>query len=290
MLAVKLEKLHFEYGRTPVFTDLSLDIPQGAFCALVGRNGSGKSTLMKMMARLAHPQRGALRVLGIETDRDAATLLGSIGYVSESLTFTFPHLFEEILPIFRCTFGDWDLALERKLLAVFELDKKRSFLELSRGQRMLFCFMLAACHRPRLYLIDEITSVLDPYNRKVVLDHIASDVKKGATAILATNIVGEIEGYADRIIYLEGKASAVSGSLSDFCENFIKFFTERELNADLRKKLDASLVGSEGDNLTYISKCTNRGAIIAAGFTTANQGVLPLEAFIYLSQEEERNK
>jgi ABC-type multidrug transport system ATPase subunit len=288
MLAAKLENLQFQYGKFLVFDGLTMQVPRGSFCALVGRNGSGKSTLIKMMAGLLHPKAGTLRVLDKETDIEAAELLAQIGYVSESLQFSSPHLLAEILPIYHSSFPDWDYALQSKLLRQFKFEGKASFLEMSRGQRMLFCFVLAACHKPALYLIDEITSVLDPYNRKVVLDHIRNDVKAGATAILATNIVGEIDGYADRIIFLEGKDRPISGTLTEFCANFVKFSSSASLDDAQRKALDASLVGSEGESLLFVSRKDRLPDIQKARFQILNSRVTPMEAFIYLSQDGDK--
>lgn len=288
MLAVKLEKLRFDYGQLVVFEDLNLEIPSGSFNALVGRNGSGKSTLIRMFARLTHPRSGVLKVLGQDTDRETALLLNSIGFVSESINFSNPHLFEEILPVFRTAYKKWSYDLEKTLLEKLQLSGKTSFLELSRGQRMLFCFVLAACHEPKLYLIDEITSVLDPVNRKIVLDHIASEVKKGATAIIATNIVSEVGDYADRVIYLAEKNTAIAGDMNDFCRAFVKFHAPPNISEEQKKHLKAVLVGTQENELVFISKLERRSAIEQAGFQIQKAQALPMEVFIFLSQGEQR--
>lgn len=284
MHAVKLENLRFSYGNLPVFGGLNLEIPKGSFSALVGRNGAGKSTLIKMLAGLVHPTAGSLRVLGRETDVHTAELLASIGYVSESICFHMPHLLEEIFPIYRASYPDWDPVLEKRLMETFRLEKKKSFLEMSRGQRMLFCFVLAACHKPALYLIDEITSVLDPYNRKIVLDHILADVKSGATAVIATNIVAEIHGYADRIVFIEGETHVTADSVAAFCDQFVKFRAPTALEEPLLKSLDATLVGTEGDSLLYVCRKENTAAVRGLSLEIAGARVLPMEAFLYLSR------
>jgi ABC-2 type transport system ATP-binding protein len=284
MLAVQLDKLHFSYGKNLIFEGLSLEVPQGSFCALVGRNGSGKSTLIKLMARLAQPKSGCVRVFGNPTDGDPLPILRTIGFVSEALVFTAPNEFRDILHVYRSTFPDWDRVREKRLFQAFRLDTKESFLELSRGQRMLFCFTLAACTHPKLYLIDEITSVLDPYNRRIVLQQMLDDVKAGASAVMATNIVGEIDGYADRIVFLENRQSALAGSLKEFCALFRKFRYPSELDEATRARLDAVLVGTEANALLYVTRRENLPLPQGFAGEEVDRPVLPMEAFVYLSQ------
>ncbi len=201
-LAIRTTGLGKRFGRTVALDSVSLAVPEGAIFALVGRNGAGKTTLIKLLMNMLRPSAGSAQVL----EKDASRLGGkgfcNIGYVSENQELPEWMTVGALLEFCRPFYPQWDGDLAERLVAQFDLPLKRRLHQLSRGMRMKAAFVSALAYRPRLIVLDEPFSGLDPLVRDELIDSLL-DLASESTIFLSSHDLAEIESLASHMGYLE---------------------------------------------------------------------------------------
>lgn len=217
--AICTENLEKHFGRTAALDGVSLAVPEGAIYALVGRNGAGKTTLIKLLMNILRPSAGSARVL----DEDARHLAGkgfrSIGYVSENQQLPDWMTVGGLLEFCRPFYPQWDRELAERLVAQFDLPLERRLRQLSRGMRMKVAFASALAYRPRLIVLDEPFSGLDPLVRDELIDSLL-ELAGESTIFLSSHDLAEIESLASHLGYLEEGRLLFSEEMSVLSERF----------------------------------------------------------------------
>lgn len=204
MNAIAIENLSCRYGRTEALRDLSLNVPKGSLFALLGTNGAGKTTALKALVNLLRPSSGRAIVLGVDSRRLGERELARIGYVSENQQQPEWMTVRQLLDYCRPFYPTWDAALEAKLLAEFDLPADRKLKALSRGMRMKAALLSSLAYRPKLLVLDEPFSGLDPVVRDDVTQGLLAAVQLGeTTALISSHDIEEVERVADHVALLE---------------------------------------------------------------------------------------
>jgi len=154
---------HFSLG------DLSLELPTGTIMGLIGANGAGKSTTIRILMGLVHQDRGRVRVLGREMPRQQAAAKLDIGFVSEDMRLYGSATLAWHMSFVQSIYPQWDQAYAETLLRRFDLKPRQKIKGLSHGQRVKAALLLSLARRPRLLVLDEPTTGLDPVARQEVL-------------------------------------------------------------------------------------------------------------------------
>ena len=192
----------YRRGRPLALDDVTLTVPPGAFVALVGPNGAGKSTLIRSFMAFERPTAGTARVMGIDVRRDPRGALGAIGYVGQT-----PGLYRELsardhLVLAAALRPSFDRDGAERRLEALGIDVAVSAAQLSGGQQAQLGLALALGTRAPVLLLDEPLASLDPLARRDFLTVVADAVAQGTTALLASHIVGDLEGFCDRVVIL----------------------------------------------------------------------------------------
>jgi ABC-type multidrug transport system ATPase subunit len=203
MLAVSIQGISKSYFGKSVLDQVSFDLEAGKFYALIGENGSGKSTLLRILRRLEAPDKGDGTVVGFRLSEDDAAFGADVGYASESVNLPFATPLEKFFRDIRDFYPRWDQTLLDQIISEYRFDLKSRFGQLSRGQRMQILFAYCMAIRPKLLILDEVTSVLDSRVRPLILERCKNFVEAGGTVLMATNLVFEVRGFAQKTIYLE---------------------------------------------------------------------------------------
>jgi ABC-2 type transport system ATP-binding protein len=198
---IETQGLTKKFWRHEAVQDLSLAVPEGATCALIGANGAGKTTLMRMLVNLLEPDSGSAQVLGVDSRRLAPADFLRIGYVAENQKLpdrlSVAHYFDYL----RALYPGWDAAFERELRADFELPPARPLGKLSRGMRMKAMIAGALSFRPKLLILDEPLSGLDPLARDEVMSGMLSQAGE-TTILLSSHEITEIEGGTTHVAFM----------------------------------------------------------------------------------------
>jgi ABC-2 type transport system ATP-binding protein len=209
--------LSHEYHRNPkshavvrpnAVHDLNLSVQEGSVCALLGPNGAGKSTTIKMLMNLLRPSSGEAVILGVNSARLGPSELTRIGYVSENQKLPVWMTVRQLLDYCRPFYPTWDMSLERQLLRLMDLPEDRRLSHLSRGMLMKAALLSSLAYRPKLLVLDEPFSGLDPQVREELVKGIIEVSSTGDwTVLVSSHDIEEVERMTDCVALL------ASGSL-----------------------------------------------------------------------------
>jgi ABC-2 type transport system ATP-binding protein len=192
----------YRRGRPLALDDVTLTVPPGSFVALVGPNGAGKSTLIRTFMGFERPTAGTARVTGVDVRRDPRGALSAIGYVGQT-----PGLYRELnardhLALAAALRPSFDRDGAERRLEALGIGLAMPAAQLSGGQQVQLGLALALGTRAPVLLLDEPLASLDPLARREFLTTVADAVTEGTTVLLASHIVGDLEGFCDRVVVL----------------------------------------------------------------------------------------
>ena len=215
---IEIDNVSFSYGKQKALSDISFDVEDHQFTAVIGPNGGGKSTLVKLMLGLLEPESGSIKVLG----EDPETAREFVGYVPQyiDVNLDFPitvldvvmmgnrkehlkgslSLFQRLFPVkysdieIKCAYS----TLEKVGMQEY-LDRKIG--DLSGGQRQRVMIARALCSHPKLLILDEPTSNIDPKGQKDIFD-LLKELNKDLTLFVVSHDLAVVSEYAEKIIYI----------------------------------------------------------------------------------------
>lgn len=185
-----------------VLNGLNLAVPEGAVFGLAGPNGAGKTTTIKVLMNILRPTSGRAEVLGVDSRALGPEALAQIGYVSENQEMPEWMTVEYLLAYLRPFYPTWDDQRARQLVAAFDLPRDRQIRHLSRGMRMKVALASSLAYHPRVLIMDEPFSGLDPLVREDLIDGLLESASE-TTILISSHDLGEIESFASHIGYLD---------------------------------------------------------------------------------------
>lgn len=204
MNAIETKNLTRRYGRNEALHDLNLTVPDGSIFALLGPNGAGKTTTIKLLMNLLTPTGGEAQVLGVDSRKLRESDRARIGYVSENQQMPLWMTVRQLLDYCRPFYPTWDRDLEKTLLARFELPEDRKLKQLSRGMLMKASLLSSLAYRPKLLVLDEPFSGLDPLVRDDFIRGVLEVSASGDwTVFVSSHDIAEIEQLADWVGVLD---------------------------------------------------------------------------------------
>jgi ABC-2 type transport system ATP-binding protein len=219
MNAIRTENLVKKFWRVQALNGLNLDVPEGAVYALVGPNGAGKTTAIKILMNIFGPTSGRAEVLGVESPRIAGRAFTSIGYVSENQELPEWMRVGAFLEYLRPFYPSWDRALEDEMIRQFDLPRERKLGNLSRGMRMKAALASALAYHPKLIVLDEPFTGLDPLVRDELIQGLLERAEE-STIFVSSHDLAEIESFASHVGYLEQGRLRFSEELAQLVERF----------------------------------------------------------------------
>ena len=196
---------------TKQYADFTLDhvsfsIPKGTIMGLIGENGAGKSTTINAILDLIHKDDGTVTFWGQELS-SAKQLKEDIGVVFDGINFYETLTAAKVGKISQTAYKQWDDRLYREYLNRFQLPTDKEIKTFSKGMKMKLCIAVALSHRPKLLILDEATSGLDPVMRDDILDVFLEFVQDEEHSILiSSHITTDLEKVADTITFIhQGK-------------------------------------------------------------------------------------
>jgi ABC-2 type transport system ATP-binding protein len=201
---VNVRGVSVKFARRAVLNKLDFELVRGSVTALVGDNGAGKSTLLRVLVGALAPDAGAVRVLGFDPMRDGARLRARLGYVADRFEVAERTTAREWLEFVARFYPNWNLAEQRRLCELLELELTPRVAELSKGARAKLALVAALAHEPELLLLDEPFSGLDVGARRAVAGAVIGHLREaGRTVLVVSHSVADLERVADRVALLE---------------------------------------------------------------------------------------
>jgi ABC-2 type transport system ATP-binding protein len=218
--AVELRSVVKRYGEILAVDNVDLSIKSAEVFGLLGPNGSGKSTTLKMLLGLVQPDSGSVNVLGIDVQKDPVAVKRLVGYVPES-----PRLYEFLTGIEYLDFiGDvYGMQTEEKkarineYLKALELEGREGDMisSYSEGMKQKIALISAFLHRPKLLILDEPLSGLDPRSARIVKDFLHELKGHGVTTIMSTHVLEIAQALCDRIAIMYHGRPLALGSMDE---------------------------------------------------------------------------
>ena len=204
MNIIETHNLTRRYGSNEAVHELNLTVKEGSVCSLLGPNGAGKSTTIKMLVNLLAPTSGDARVLGVDSRKLCPAQFAQIGYVSENQKLPLWMTVRELLDYCRPFYPTWDRGLERDLLRQLSLPEDQRLKNLSRGMLMKASLLSSLAYRPKLLILDEPFSGLDPLARdELVRGIIEVSLAGDWTVLVSSHDIEEVERMTDHVALLD---------------------------------------------------------------------------------------
>ena len=212
-----------------------LILPSGCILGLVGENGAGKSTTIRLIMDAITRDAGTISVLGVDNrSPEFAGVKEDIGVVLEEAYFPEVLSAANVGKIMACTYRRWDMEKYRGYLTRFDLDDRKLIRDYSRGMRMKLAIAVALSHDPKLLILDEATSGLDPMVRDEILDIFNEFTRDpGHSILLSSHIVSDLEKICDYIAFLHKGKLMLCEEKDQLLEEYALVHLSAERFADL---------------------------------------------------------
>ncbi len=226
--AVEIHNLTKSYGKNRGVIDVSLEVERGDIFGFIGPNGAGKSTTIRSMLGFLKFDAGQIRLLGMDSVKDHEKILARVGYMPSEAWFYDSMRVADVIRYAADVRGMDCREEAEKLCQRLKLDTRKKIKELSLGNRKKVSIVCAMQHRPELFIFDEPTSGLDPLIQKHFFGLIDEYVKEGATCILSTHILSEVNRYCRHAaIMREGRLTLLESPKIDE-DTFLEFYEDEE--------------------------------------------------------------
>ena len=182
---------------------VNLTLPCGCIMGLVGENGAGKSTTIRLVLDMIARDSGTITLLGKDNRENIRLLKEDIGVVLDEVGIPACLNPKQVGKIMANTFRNWEQAVYDSLLEKLAVPPEKPFKDFSKGMKMKLGIAIALSHRPKLLILDEATSGLDPVVRDEVLDLFSEFTREESHAVLiSSHIVSDLEKICDYIAFL----------------------------------------------------------------------------------------
>ncbi len=212
---IHVEGLIRRFGRTRALDGFDLRVAAGEVHGFLGPNGAGKSTTLRILLGLTRAHGGTARVLERDPWREHVAVHRDLAYIPGDVSLWPGLTGGEAIDLLTRLRGGADPALRERLVRDFELDERKRARGYSKGNRQKVALVAAFARRARLYLLDEPTSGLDPVMEAVFRREVHRVREEGATVLLSSHILSEVEQLADRVTIIRAGRAVESGSLAD---------------------------------------------------------------------------
>ena len=200
MELLECRNINKSYGNKKILKDINLVIPRGKIIGLLGKNGTGKSTLIKLINDLLTPDSGDILVngksVGVESKKIIA-YLPERTYLDKSMTVL------EVIKYFDDFYDNFDSKKAKKLLKELDLDVNQKLIKMSKGMQEKVQLVLVMSRKADLYILDEPLGGADPATRDYILDTILTNFNEGASVIISTHLISDVERILDEVIFID---------------------------------------------------------------------------------------
>lgn len=264
MSAIRIANLHKRFGSTLAVQGLSLEVEEGDIYGFLGPNGAGKTTTMRILATLLRPDSGQAEILGHNVVTDATNVRPLIGYMPDSSGAYRDMLVSEYLEFFAAAYR---VSRDRRAKVVSDCieltglaDKRDELIEgLSRGMRQRLGLARSLIHDPRILILDEPASGLDPRARIEILEVLRALSAMGKTILISSHILSELRHLCNKICIIDHGDVIYSGTIE---EALVQARTSHRLEIKLMGRSDdAASVLRDMDHIQSVE--VENGTIVA---------------------------
>lgn len=199
-MLLEIKNVCKNYGKKEVLKDINLNLPEGKIIGLLGKNGSGKTTLIKLVDGLLSLDKGEILVDGNVVGVDSKKI---ISYLPERNYLNVHKKVKDIIDYFSDFYEDFDKDKAYELLGNLDIKIDDKLSTMSKGMREKVELALVMSRRAKLYILDEPMGGVDPATRDYILDTILNNFNEGASILMSTHMISDIERVLDEVIFID---------------------------------------------------------------------------------------
>jgi ABC-2 type transport system ATP-binding protein len=252
-----------KFGRVRALDGLDLSVSEGEVHGFLGPNGAGKSTTIRVLLGLMRASEGTASVLGLDPWTDLVKTHRDIAYVPGDVSLWPTLTGGEAVDLLAGLRGGADDTLRAELIRDFELDPKKKARSYSKGNRQKVALVAAFARPAKLYILDEPTAGLDPVMESVFRRQIDRVKAEGATVLLSSHILSEVEELCDRVTIIRAGKTVETGTLSSMrhlTRTSFRVTTAADAASlanfagvhDVRREADALVFDADTDQLALV--------------------------------------
>ena len=200
MALLEIKNLYKNYGEKQVLNNITLTVPRGKIIGLLGKNGTGKTTLIKLINGLLAPTEGEIIFEGEKIGPQSKL---NIAYLPERTYLDKSMTINETLKFFKEFYSNFDIDKAKDLLKKLDLDENQKIIKMSKGMQEKVQLVLVMSRKADLYILDEPLGGTDPATRDYILDTILTNFNEGASIIISTHLISDIERILDEVIFID---------------------------------------------------------------------------------------
>lgn len=200
MELLEIKNLYKNYGEKQVLNNITLTVPRGKIIGLLGKNGTGKTTLIKLINGLLTPTKGEIIFEGKKIGPQSKL---NIAYLPERTYLDKSMTINETLKFFKEFYSNFDIDKAKDLLKKLDLDENQKIIKMSKGMQEKVQLVLVMSRKADLYILDEPLGGVDPATRDYILDTILTNFNEGASIIISTHLISDIERILDEVIFID---------------------------------------------------------------------------------------
>src|SRR3954468_17532453 len=251
--AIEMQAVYKSFRSSEVLRGMTLNVARGRTFAFLGRNAAGKTTTIRLLLGLLKRDDGAIRVLGLDPQREPLELRRRIGYLAEDQTMYGWMRIEEIVRFLAPFYPTWDHGLAAKYLKDFELPLRTRIKHLSKGQNVRLGLVLALAHRPELVILDDPALGLDPIMRKQFNRDLITHLQgQGRTVFYSSHLLYEVEPVADEVAILDHGRIIRQAETEALRRDVKQIVLSRDALAGMRKHLQILDERVDGDHVAVV--------------------------------------
>ncbi len=210
MTVIEVAKLQKRYGGHQAVREVTFDVQAGEIFGIIGRNGAGKTTTVECISGLRTPDAGSIRVLGLDPQRDHAKVRQHVGVQLQESMLQDRITVTEALNLFASFYPNPANAAQLLDDLGLASSARKPYAKLSGGQKQRLSIALALIGNPKVAILDELTTGLDPQARRETWQLISDVRDRGVTILLVTHFMDEAERLCDRIAVIhQGEVAAI---------------------------------------------------------------------------------
>ncbi len=268
-MIIQTDNVWKTYGRFDALRGLSITVPEGSAFALIGANGAGKSTTIKLLMNIIAPSQGSATILGVDSRKISPKELAQIGYVSENQKMPGRMTVAEYIDYLRPFYSTWDRALETHILCQLLLPPDRKIMDLSHGMRLKMALACALPFRPKLLVLDEPFSGLDPLVRDEFMEGLLQQAGD-TTILISSHELSEIEGVATHIAFLDRGKLLFQESMSDLTSRLREVHVSLDCDARIPTQAPKEWLNirTSGNVLSFVDTVYSRERLASRVATT----------------------
>lgn len=215
-MLLECKHLSKSFDNKKILDDVNLKISEGKIYGLLGKNGVGKSTLLKVINNLLTIDEGEVlfegKPIGVYS-KDHISYLPERTYLDKDMKVY------EVINFFDEFYNDFNKEKAYKLLKDLDLDKDKTISKMSKGMQEKLQLVLVMSRNAKLYILDEPLGGVDPATRDYILDTILSNFNEGASMIISTHLISDIERVLDEVIFIDKGKIVLTGEADEIRKN-----------------------------------------------------------------------